>query len=259
MKKIYVQSSTEIQSNPRYLNGIKEHSENILSPGYTIDIGGVNSKYSNDVDFMASEYMNNQEILQNLIKAEKDGYDAIALHCFLDPVLDEAREIINIPIVSMAESSMLMSLMYGKKFAIVTYSPQLAKKSFRNLIQKYGLTNHAVETQVFEVSMQDLGKALIDPGSILEQFMVACKKAVEQGAEVILPGCGLLNILCIQNNIAKEFESEATILDVTGVTLKMAETKIALKEVSGTTLSRVGYYKEPKPYQTSKLKENNLD
>ncbi|PWA12156.1 hypothetical protein DCC39_06900 [Pueribacillus theae] len=242
-KRIFIQSSTDIDKISVYKEGIKNHAQMIL-PNYSFEIGGV--KKSFPAEFMVNEFFNSKEILRNIIHAEKNGFDAIALHCFLDPVLDEARELVNIPVVSMAESSMLMSLMYGKKFAIVTYTPQLAKKSFPNLINKYGLRQHSIDTQYFEVSLRDLENAFSNPEPVINQFLDACEKAVNQGAEVILPGCGLLNIICVQNNISKVKETGATILDVTGATLKMADAQITLQQVSGTDISRCGYYESPK-------------
>ncbi|MCG7336191.1 aspartate/glutamate racemase family protein [Sporosarcina sp. ACRSM] len=245
MKKILVQSSTNVKKNPVYLEGIQNHAKKVLSPNFTTEIDGVETPYSSEVHFMSYEFLNNRDILKNIVEAEKSGYDAVAFHCFLDPILDEARELVDIPVIGMGETSMLTSLMYGKKFAIVTYTPQLAKKSYGNLIQKYGLSDQAVETQFFEVSIEDLGNAFHDPKPILDKFISACEKAIAQGAEVILPGCGLLNILCLQNNITQETLG-ATVMDVTGMTLKMAETQVILKEVSGTSLSRAGYYESPK-------------
>lgn len=244
MKKVYIQSSTDIGGLPAYLKGIEDHAKAILPSDYTFEIGGVKNSYAGE--FMANEFINSREILQNIINAEKSGFDAVALHCFLDPVLDEARELVDIPVVGMAESSMLMALMYGKKFSIVTYTPQLAKKAFPNLINKYGLTNSAVNSHYFEVSLESLENAFSNPNSIIEQFLDACEKAVEQGAEVILPGCGLLNIICVQNNISRVRDTGATILDVTGATLKMADAQITLKQISGSSVSRHGYYESPK-------------
>src|SRR5699024_192033 len=212
MKKILIQSSTKIDDFPEYRESIKRHAKKILPNGYTFDTAGVTEKY-NPGGFMASEFLNNREILQNIINAEKDGYDAVALHCFLDPVLDEAREIVNIPVVGMAESAMLLSQLYGKKFAVITHSLQLAKKEVPSLIKKYNFTSSSLNTQYFEVSLQDLENAFSDPETVINQFLDACEIAVEKGAEVILPGCGLLNTVCVQNGISRVRNTGATILD----------------------------------------------
>lgn len=245
MKKILIQSSTKIDGFPEYRDSIKQHAKNLLPGEFSFDIVGVTTKYGPS-GFMASEFLNNKEILQNIINAEKDGYDAVALHCFLDPVLDEAREVVNIPVVGMAESSMLLSQMYGKKFAVITHSAQLAKKDIPSLIKKYDFIHSSINTQFFEVSLRDLENAFSSPDNVVEQFLDACEIAVENGAEVILPGCGLLNTICVQNNISKVRNTGATILDVTGAVLKMADTKMTLQDVSGTTISRNGYYEQPK-------------
>lgn len=245
MKKILVQSSTNVINSPAYVEGIVNHAKNVLSSDFEVEVVGVDSPYSSEAHYMAYEFLNNQHILKNAVDAEKSGYAAMALHCFLDPVLDETRELVDIPVVGMAETAMLTSLMYGKKFAIVTYNSQLAKKSYSNLIQKYGLINQAIETEFFEVSLEDLSKAFHEPQPIIDKFEAACKNVIQKGAEVILPGCGLLNLICVQNNINQE-KIGATVLDVTGMLLKMTETQIILKEISGTSVSRAGYYERPK-------------
>src|SRR5699024_12251955 len=124
---------------------------------------------------------------------------------------DEARELVDIPVIGMAETSMLTSLMYGKKFAIVTYNPQLAKKTFGNLIQKSGLRNQAIETQFFEVGIEDLENAFYDPKPILDKFIKACEKEVANGAEVILQWCGHLDIRRVKTNITNENHREPTL------------------------------------------------
>jgi len=73
----------------------------------------------------------------------------------------------------------------------------------------------------------------------------AATALVAQGAEVIVPGCGLLNLLCVQQGL-NQVEG-ATVLDVTGALLKMTEAMITLKRVSGTGVSTRGYYGRPAP------------
>jgi allantoin racemase len=256
--RIWVQSSTVINESSAYLQGIKAHAKKILSPDVTIDIHGVPKGSTTDVHYMGYEFLNNRSIINNVLEAEKNHYDAFASHCFLDPVLDESRELVDIPVVSLGEASMLYSLMYGRKFAVVTYTPQLANKSYPNLINKYQLNERSVPVQSFEITLPELQASFSNPEPVLEKYLDACERAIDKGAEVILPGCGLLNILCVQNGISKVRNTGATIIDVTGVLLKTAETAIKLKEVSNTTISRSGYYEKPDNIEVVKKSYDNL-
>jgi allantoin racemase len=65
---------------------------------------------------------NDAQILKSLIAAEQEGFDGISIACFLDPALDEARQLLTIPVTGLAESSLHLACMMGNKFAIITSS-----------------------------------------------------------------------------------------------------------------------------------------
>ncbi|HYX03258.1 MAG TPA: aspartate/glutamate racemase family protein, partial [Reyranella sp.] len=46
--------------------------------------------------------------------------DAVVLACFGDPGLDALREIANVPVVGMADASILQACALGRRFSIVT-------------------------------------------------------------------------------------------------------------------------------------------
>ena len=52
-------------------------------------------------------------------------YDAAIIAAFGDPGLFGARELFDIPVVGMAEASMLTACMLGRRFAIVTFAARL--------------------------------------------------------------------------------------------------------------------------------------
>lgn len=242
--KIWWQSSTAIDGFPDYKKAIEEHGKKMFNPDFEIEVHGV-PKGTNDLGFMSFEFLNNQIIMNNLFEAVEKGFDAIALGCFLDPVLQEAREVIDIPILGMAETAMLWGCMYGKRSSIVTYDPIAAKKKLPQLIYQYGFSERMAPVFNFELSLEALGTAFKDPKNTLELFSAACHRAVEQGAEVILPGCGLLNLVAVQNNLNQVGETGVPIMDVSGALMKTAEAAVILQKKSGLNISRSGFYKTP--------------
>lgn len=90
-------------------------------PGVEIDLHGV-KKGVLEVEYKYFLFLSKSEIIENMLVAEKKGYDAIALGCFLDPGLQEARSMVDVPIASMGESSMLFACTLGKRFSIITYN-----------------------------------------------------------------------------------------------------------------------------------------
>ena len=95
----------------------------------------------------------------------------------------------------------------------------------------------------FDMATEVMAKHFNNPGPVIEAFKSAAHQAIQSGAEVIIPGCGCLNLVLAENKFA-EVEG-ATVLDVTGALMKMAELMIVLHKVGGIRVSRKGYYEGP--------------
>ncbi len=65
------------------------------------------------------------KVLETLAEHQGD-FDAAIIAAFGDPGLLAARELFDCPVMGMTESSMLMALSLGQRFAFVTFSRQLA-------------------------------------------------------------------------------------------------------------------------------------
>jgi len=245
--KIWWQSSIELEGDPlldEYVKAIKEHSKKILSPDFEIEIRGV-KKGTFSLEYMYFEFLNRNQIINNIIQAEKEGYDGVAIGCFLDPGLHEAREVVDIPIVGMAETSLFFSCMYGRKFSIVTYVPPYTRKRYPQMISAYGLESRAAPMGKMNVAFESLTQAFKNPGPVIDAFLKAAKEVVDQGAEVILSGCGLMNIVLAKNGVSEVKGTGVPILDTTGTLMKVAEAAIILNKVNGLKVSRMGYYEKP--------------
>jgi Asp/Glu/hydantoin racemase len=252
--KIWWQSSTVLDPESDYAKSIENHSTKILNPDFELEVHGVN-RGTSELHYMFFEFLNIRSVIGNVIKAEEEGYDAVALGCFTDPGLHEAREVVNIPVLGMAESSMLFACMYGRKFSIVTYLPQVTRKRFDQLTRQYGLESRAAPMSWFEISLEMLSKSFKDPEPVIKQFVKAALESIKHGAEVILPGCGLLNMILVENGIKEIEGTGVSVLDVSGALMKLAEAMIVLNRISGTKVSRYGYYESPPKEMITEVKK----
>ncbi len=252
MKKYRIlwQSSTAISKFPDYKAAILRHGKKILGPDIQLEIRGVDSGTS-ALHFMAFDFLNNAQVFKSVSRAPEEGFDAVAIGCFLDPILDELREVMEIPVLSLAETGMLTACMLGKRFSIISYVPQLINKRYSELIHKYGLTERSAGLTTFDLPFEELDKGFKDPSKVVEKFIAAGREAVAKGAEVLLPGCGCLNLILAENCVSKV--EGATILDVSGALMKTAELMIVLREVSGTCVSRRGFYEAPPKEEIEKV------
>ncbi len=245
--RILWQSSTAIHRMPAYAKSIKTHAGKLLSPGNSLDIRGVDEG-TNALHYRAFDFLNNTQLFDSVVNAEREGYDAVAVGCFLDPVLDELREIMDIPVMSLAETGMHLACMLGKRFSVLSYTASLNTKFYAELVHKYGLHERAAPLVSFELPLEDLEAALAgDPALCLKRLRDAGREAVSKGAEVILLGCGVLNLIAVENQVTNI--DGATVLDVSGALMKMTEAMVALRRVSGVAISRRGFYAKPDPKQ----------
>jgi len=250
--RILWQSSTAVSGLPAYTEAIKRHAERILGPETTLDIRGVEAG-TMDLHFMYFQFLNDQNVLNSILKASTEGYDGVAVGCFLDPGVHQAREITDMPVAGLAETSMLYACMYGKKFSVVTYVRQMVEKKYDELIRLYGLQSRAAPMEYFDISLDALANSFDNPGPVLDAFRKAAKRAVEKGAEVILPGCGLLNLISVENDLTNI--GNATVMDVSGALMKILEAMITLRKKCGITVSRQGLYESPTKEQIAATKE----
>jgi len=241
--RILWQSSTPISKYPAYDAAIAAHAKRVLGPNVEVVVRGT-LRPTFGAYTRAAFFLKSSDMMDSIVAAADEGFDGVAIGCFLDPILHELREILDIPIMGLAETGMHMACMLGQRFAVFSHSEALNVKVYDSLAGRYGLHARMSGLHSVHLPMDVLEKAITgDAAPAMALITEAATKAVEQGAEVIVPGCGLLNLLCVQQGLNQV--AGATVLDVTGALLKMTETMITLRRVSGTGVSRVGYYARP--------------
>ena len=172
--------------------------------------------------------------LELVKKANQEGYDAVILACFSDPGLEPAKEISQIPVVGIEESTLHMAAMLGAKFCILTPKRErIASK--KTHVHKHGL-------DYFLASVRSLDLSVVETDAEPEKtkrrvFEVAQKAVEEDGAEVIILGCAGMA------GYAEEIEKKlrVKVLDPSAVALKVAEAMADL----GLTQSKRGLFSTP--------------
>lgn len=243
--RILWQSSTPITRYPAYNAAIVAHAAKVLGPQVEVVVRGT-LRPTFGTYTRAAFFLKSSDILDSVVAAADEGFDGAGIGCFLDPILHELREIVDIPVQGLAETGMHMACMLGRRFAVLSHSEALNVKVYDDLVRRYGLEGQCSGMRAVDLSMDKLEKAITgDAAPAIALVREAAAALVAEGAEVIVPGCGLLNLLCVQQGLNQV--DGATVLDVTGALLKMTETMVTLKRVSGTGVARTGYYQRPAP------------
>ncbi|MEW6440532.1 MAG: aspartate/glutamate racemase family protein [bacterium] len=196
------------------------------------------------------EMLNNIWLLDGVIEAERQGYDAVIIGCADDPGIREARQAVDIPVVAPAEAAMMLACTLGSRFGMITVLPELVAFCERN-IRNYGMESRAVRP----VRVHDLGEdwvnalfeMLLNPQVIFPGFEELCRACIQDGAEVILPCCCALSPAASLAGYREVPGTGVPVVDVTQAALKLAETLVDLKRAVGLGKSRRCTYKSTPP------------
>jgi Asp/Glu/hydantoin racemase len=202
----------------------------------------------NGFSYSFIDVLNAQSVLHAALKAEQDCFDAVLITCFGDPLLYQIRQAISIPVVSLGESSMFLASMMGHKFGIVTISPYNIFEQ-EHTIAKYGLEHRYAGCRPNPEPADEQPLALLDSRRAIEAFKKAARELIADGAEILIPGCGLLSpALRLAPGAEAEYPAGlkevdgVPVMDVMGAALKMAETVVALKRAGSAWVSRKGLF-----------------
>lgn len=209
------------------------------------------NKYSSYmVESSYMELLNNVWIVEGIIEAEKQGYDAAIIGCGNDPALHQARQAVDIPVIGPAEAAMLISCTLGHKFSVITVLKQLIPVCERN-IRQYGLESRVAgpvkQYYLGGNPMQALLDMLLQPEKINPQFEEVCNLCVEDGAEVIIPACCSLSPATSLANYKEVPGKRVPIVDITQAAVKMAELLVDMKRTIGLGKSQRNWYRSMKP------------
>jgi len=242
------------ESHKDYYNATKEHAQTVLGPEVEVAVHGVNRpEFELEVASSYFEFLAKGQVINNVIKAEREGFDAAVLGCFLDPGLFEAREVVDIPVIGAGEASMLFACMLGLKFGLVIYNPSRLTDLERR-IRIYGLEHRVASIGLFNISPKRLlVSSFKEPDPVIEKFLEAAKRTVEKGADIVIPACTGLNVLLMRNNVHRVNDTGVPVLDCVGVALKIAKTIVELKDSSGLFVSRK--YPSPPRRMVEKLRK----
>jgi allantoin racemase len=120
------------------------------------------------------------------IEAERADADALIIDCMGDPGLKAVREVVRIPVLGPAETSMHLAAMLGHRFSIVTVLNSV-KPMLSNLARIYGVHEKLASTLVVDIPVLELEQRFSEVQRSLAERAL---QAVEQDdADVIVLGC----------------------------------------------------------------------
>jgi allantoin racemase len=245
--RIWEQGLVATYSMPGYKELIEEHYRAYQRPGTVIEVHGVKDEAGAAASKVAGKVVNyaylhrmhDAQILKNVLRAEKEGFDAVLIGVLQDSGLREARSIVEIPVLGYGEASMLTACTLGEKFSFICINPQM-DQLVQQTIRERGLASRAAPTAYMQCGYDALTAGVAGrTGPFLEAFEAAAQRALDNGADVLLPGQTIIAELLWKADITRF--KDAAVLDPRLPMLRMIEMMVEMRK-AGVSACRRGFY-----------------
>jgi allantoin racemase len=248
--RIWYQSMAPIRHMANYTAAMQNHAKQVCSPGVEVTVNGASDVIHGGrrppeiLSYPLAKQVVQSEAIKFAVQAERDGYDAMVIGSFSEPFLVEIRSLLEIPVVSLAESSLMIACSLAEQFALVSVAPPNTRR-LRTVVARHGMEKRVMGLYSLPDATDEwrLEEAFTDPGRVVDGFIQVAKQAVQDGADVVIPAEGLLNEILFQNGV--KTVDRATILDSIGASFLYAEMMLAVKSRLGNGVGRRWTYIRP--------------
>lgn len=183
-------------------------------------------------------YMTEVAVARKVVEVAGQGYDAVVGTAFLDNGLDAARELVDIPVVGPAKTTLYMAATLANRFGVIAAAGDLPKHVWA-CAKVLGVVDRLVGVPALTCTVAEI---LHDEDTAVALAVSAGKRLVEdQGAEAIVLGCGATTGLAARMGR----ELGVPVLDPGLIAAKYAEMLVAL----GLSHSKRAYPFNPRVMQ----------
>ena len=126
-------------------------------------------------------------VAEKVVELADHGFDAVMGSAFLDNGLDAARELVDIPVVGPAKTTLYLAATLANRFAIVMAAGDLGKHAWSRA-KLAGVVDRVVAIPTLDVTVAEFFR---EPARALDRTTEVALAAIDHdGAEAIVLGCG---------------------------------------------------------------------
>lgn len=178
------------------------------------------------------QYMHIGQVIENAVEAERKGFDAFVTAGLRDLAHAELREAVDIPVVFAGEASYHAASLLARKFAVIHYD-EWSVQTTRAIVERYGMGHRCLPG----AHLGHMGYTLTDlltlfekdPQRFIDEFRIAARVAINQGAEMLITDFAATSILLQEHNV-KDVDG-VPVLDTHAVLIKTAEMQVDFRRL----------------------------
>lgn len=244
--KIWYQSYSFVGFDHRYdyyQQAMNRHVARVARPDTEVHLHGLAKRASKMTRYRYFQYLHAAQAFENALQAEREGYDAFVLGGMLDLGFFELREIVNIPMLFIAETSIHMACLLAPNFSVIGPNDEVLS-GIEACIDRYKMGKRYIPgTHLGPISEWDLVQKFgSDPKAVIDTIAGVARRVIDRGAAMIVPGFGVLSLFMVEHGV-REIDG-VPVLDNTTVLIKSAETLVDMKR-AGMLGSRASWYPGP--------------
>lgn len=256
--KLWYQSMSRQKAWGAYNKVLRRILDEIKDPGTEIEVHGITKIGGLADQYRYLEYLETGEVMENVQTAMRRGFDAFLIGNIGDPGIRECREIANIPVLGLCETSLHLACMMGANFSLVTINEKFTPRIVEN-VTRYRLENRLAAVNRMKIDrINDLDAGFTDKPArerIIRQFLKAADANVEQGAEVVIAAGGVVMALLADSKIYAASKGAPILNGITAL-VKMSEMAVKLDRIMGGTFtSKRLQYAPPGPDQIDEIRK----
>jgi allantoin racemase len=225
---------------------LKRIVEEAAAPGTEISISGLSPHRAIAEQYRYLEFLDTAEVLENGLRAEAEGYDAFLIGNIFDPGLRELRELLNIPVLGLCESSVHVACLMGATFSLINVNPKFSYRIVEG-VRLQGLASRLVSIEqmkldrpgVFDLALRDDAAK----EQIVGQFVECGRRCLDKGAEVLIPAGG--SLMALLANAGVHRIDAAPVLNGLIALVKVAELAVGMRRLTGNFTSKQLVYAPP--------------
>lgn len=233
---IWHQGFVELDTVPAYFASLTEHVAAVASPETVVDLHGL-ARGTYSPERTAADLARDpalvglglRQVVDNIARAEREGYDAAAITIVQNIGMREARAVVRIPVASYGEAAMRYGCAPGERFAVVAFDRGIAR-IIEEEIARLGLTDRAAPVEVVGTDYGGVLEAFERPAWLVDAFTSAAERAVAHGADVLIPGQTIMAEALWRQGVDRV--GGARVVDAVGVTIAAAERAVRERAAS---------------------------
>lgn len=242
--KIWQQSLVVMAKLPAYEAALREQARRVCSPSTDVHLHGVDpgtfAGGSSPIEVLLYPWtfrLATIQIVESGLQAQRSGYDVFCLSTFCDPGIDDLRSMLDIPVATIFEASLMMASLTSKAPAVFALN-DLHVQMVKAMVKRHalGVVVNDVYAMPRPITEPDINDDRV--ATVIEDFRHAAREAIRDGADLLVPAEGMLNTV-LQRRGIKDVDG-VPVQDSYGATLCFAEMLHRLHTTSGISICHGG-------------------